>query len=346
MRKRVRWQVTNNAAGRKRLLPGAIETGLKRLGRMAIGGSLVALAVIGWTSLVSWSIHDPSLNHATHETPRNLLGYLGAAAADMTFQSLGLAAVALFLPLAAWGWHLIADSQSTDKLRLRMLAWPVSSLLIAAGLAAFPAPARWPLPNGLGGIMGDLLLAVLQLVGTLLPTVVVAIIGAAGFLAAGLLSLLFACGIPLTAAGAARDVRAPRGIERHRGHDLGRAHPLHFERARRDVAAAAHQDRGGGWAPTSRTWTTSRRWARTSPAFRASSRGRAQSTRVGASSRFSAIRSALSMPNRPGRAHRRRTASATPSPGPPTRKPRPGGASSPARRRRRCRPNTRCRRSG
>ena len=191
--------VTNNAAGRKRLLPGAIEAGLRRLGRMAIGGALVSLAVMGWVSLSTWSIHDPSLNHATHETPRNLLGYLGAASADLTFQSLGLAAVALFLPFAAWGWHLISGSHGPDRLKLRLLAWPVSSLMIAAGLAAFPAPARWPLPNGLGGIMGDLVLAVLQLVGTLLPTFLVALIGAVGFLTVGLLTLLFACGIPMTA---------------------------------------------------------------------------------------------------------------------------------------------------
>ena len=154
---------------------------------------------MGWASLVTWSINDPSLNHATHETPRNLLGYVGAAAADLTFQSLGLAAAALFLPLAAWGWHLIAGSHKTDRLRLRMLAWPVATLLIAAGLAAFPAPGRWPLPNGLGGIMGDLLLAVLQLIGAMLPAAVVAIVAALGFLTGGLLSLLFACGIPLSA---------------------------------------------------------------------------------------------------------------------------------------------------
>ncbi|MGI9384056.1 MAG: DNA translocase FtsK 4TM domain-containing protein, partial [Methyloligellaceae bacterium] len=191
--------VTSSEARRKRLLPGAIEAGLRRLGRVAMGGGLVSVAVMGWVSLATWSIHDPSLNHATHETPRNLLGYLGAAAADLTFQSLGLAAAALFLPFAAGGWHLIAGSQSADKLRLRMLAWPVSALLIAAGLAAFAAPERWPLPNGLGGIMGDLVLAVLQFIGAMLPSVVVAIIGGAGFLVAGLICLLFACGIPLTA---------------------------------------------------------------------------------------------------------------------------------------------------
>src|SRR3712207_7649053 len=51
--------------------------------------------------------HDPSLNNATRIEPRNLLGSWGAVLADLAFQSIGLASIIFFLPVAAWGWHLL-----------------------------------------------------------------------------------------------------------------------------------------------------------------------------------------------------------------------------------------------
>ncbi len=167
---------------------------MRRLVRRSAGAVLLLAALGGWLSLASWSIHDPSLNNATRGPAQNLLGAWGATLADLSLQSLGLAAVALFLPLAAWGWHIVAES-GPSRVKTRLAVWPVAVLVFAAGLSAPPAPASWPLPNGLGGLMGDLALGAMVLPLSMLPDAVGAFLGGAAFLVCGALGLLFACAI-------------------------------------------------------------------------------------------------------------------------------------------------------
>ena len=88
-------------------MPGAVESGLRRLMLGTYGLGVVTVACAAWASLATWSVHDPSFNNATRAAPRNLLGGWGAVVADLAIQSLGLASIILFLPLAAWGWHLV-----------------------------------------------------------------------------------------------------------------------------------------------------------------------------------------------------------------------------------------------
>ena len=75
---------------------------------------------LAWASLATWSVHDPSFNNATQAAPRNVLGCWGAVVADLAIQSLGLASIILFLPLAAWGWHL-ALRTVPERRRARLL---------------------------------------------------------------------------------------------------------------------------------------------------------------------------------------------------------------------------------
>ena len=96
------------AKAQRRLLPSAVETGLRRLLFGTYGFVLIAGACAVWASLATWSVPDTSLNNATRVVPGNLLGSWGAVTADLGMQSLGLAAIFLFLQLAAWGWHLVA----------------------------------------------------------------------------------------------------------------------------------------------------------------------------------------------------------------------------------------------
>jgi len=85
------------------------------------GLMIVTVACAAWASLATWSVHDPSLNNATHAAPRNVLGSWGAVVADLAIQSLGLASIILFLPLAAWGWHLVFRT-TPNRRRMRLLA--------------------------------------------------------------------------------------------------------------------------------------------------------------------------------------------------------------------------------
>ncbi|XSG81742.1 MAG: DNA translocase FtsK [Methyloligella sp. ZOD6] len=161
------------------------------------GLGILVLACGAWASLATWSVTDPSLNNATRTTPHNVLGHWGAGLADITFQSVGLASILLFLPLAAWGWHLIFGTVPNRR-RGRLLAWPVSVVLLAGAFSALPQPKSWPLPSGLGGIVGEVLVAAAGIIGPFLPGAAISFVAGFGFLIIGTWLLLFACGTKLS----------------------------------------------------------------------------------------------------------------------------------------------------
>jgi S-DNA-T family DNA segregation ATPase FtsK/SpoIIIE len=110
-------------------------------------------------ALGTWSVQDPSLSHATNAPVRNLLGTPGAVCADLMMQLFGIASIVLVLPVIVWGCRLIAHRQSGHQW-WRAILW-VTGILLAAGFAScLPRTANWPLPAGLGGVIGDALLRV------------------------------------------------------------------------------------------------------------------------------------------------------------------------------------------
>ena len=177
-------------------IPAEIQDFLRR--RAAETGGL---ALIGATSaislaLVSWSVADPSLNHAVAGKVRNLLGTPGAVFADLAMQLIGLAAIALLVPLACWGWQLVTNG-ALAKPVLRVCLWLAGAVAVA-GIAAFlPVTGRWPLPSGLGGVLGDALFALSQwLTGGYKPLMFGA---GAGFGLVAVLALSAASGLGLEA---------------------------------------------------------------------------------------------------------------------------------------------------
>ena len=138
-------------------VPASVREFPKR--RAAEIGGLIALAgVAGLTlALLTWSVSDPSLNHATNAPVHNLLGAPGAIAADLVMQFIGLASAALLVPPAFWGWSLLRRRR-LERPRLKVGLY-LSGVIAAAALASLlPAPGSWPLPTGLGGVVGDAVL--------------------------------------------------------------------------------------------------------------------------------------------------------------------------------------------
>ena len=174
-------------------LPDDLSAALRR--RLSeIGGlALIGVAALATVSLATWSIKDPSLSYATGGPVHNLLGHWGAATADLLMQLFGIAAVAIVLPVAVWGWRLFTHRR-LDRLRLRLALWAGGAVLAAGFIACLTRPHSWPLPTGLGGVVGDALLRLPAYVagGTLsgMPRLVIAmILGVAGFMA-----IVTACG--------------------------------------------------------------------------------------------------------------------------------------------------------
>ncbi len=128
---------------------------LARLTRIAIlrgaGLLLFAIACAVLLALISHHADDASLNNANGRAVSNLLGPLGAVAADLLLQTFGFAAVAFLAPPAFWGLRALAGKTLRHAM-WRLVAWPLGTLTIAAGLGIFPAPAS--LPAGLGGMIG------------------------------------------------------------------------------------------------------------------------------------------------------------------------------------------------
>jgi DNA segregation ATPase FtsK/SpoIIIE, S-DNA-T family len=138
-------------------LPDDIRFAIARRVREIGGVALIVLAVALAAALGSWSVQDPSLSHATSAPVRNLLGVPGAIAADLLMQLVGVAALALVLPIAVWGWRLVTH-RPLDRERLRLILWSAGALATAAFASCLPTSAAWPLPTGLGGVVGDALL--------------------------------------------------------------------------------------------------------------------------------------------------------------------------------------------
>jgi DNA segregation ATPase FtsK/SpoIIIE, S-DNA-T family len=138
-------------------LSDALREALHRRLRELIGISLILASALMALALATWSVQDPSLSHATNNPLRNMVGLPGAILADLLIQLLGVAALALVLPIAIWGWR-IASHRPLVRERIRIGAWLIGVLLTAACAAFLPRSPAWPLPAGLGGVMGDWML--------------------------------------------------------------------------------------------------------------------------------------------------------------------------------------------
>jgi DNA segregation ATPase FtsK/SpoIIIE, S-DNA-T family len=147
-------------------LSGQLGAILQRRLRELGGIALISLTMMAALALATWSVKDPSLSHATDAPVRNLLGMPGAIAADLLMQLLGLGSLALLLPIAVWGYRLLGHRRLSRE-RLRVLMWLAGAVLTAAFASCLPKSPRWPLPSGLGGVIGD---AVLRLPAYLLHT--------------------------------------------------------------------------------------------------------------------------------------------------------------------------------
>src|SRR6516225_9081944 len=163
-------------------LSGQLGAMLRRRLRELGGIALLSIAMMAALALATWSVHDPSFSHATDARVHNLLGRPGAIAADLMMQLLGLGSLALLLPVAIWGYRLLGH-RSLSRERLRVMLWLFGAVLAAAFASSVPRTPHWPLPCGLGGVIGDAVLRLpteligLPMTGTyrLTATVVLAI---------------------------------------------------------------------------------------------------------------------------------------------------------------------------
>jgi DNA segregation ATPase FtsK/SpoIIIE, S-DNA-T family len=151
----------------QRLLPHTLEDRILGASARVVGVVLCTVTAVGWISLLTWSVADPSLTHATGGTTSNLLGPVGAVLSDLLLQMLGIGAIFVLLPPAIWGMELIVARHVPD-LRAKLCLFPLAILLLAGACSAVPTLSAWPLHHGFGGILGDALFKLVQTVFALI----------------------------------------------------------------------------------------------------------------------------------------------------------------------------------
>jgi S-DNA-T family DNA segregation ATPase FtsK/SpoIIIE len=140
----------------RRLNP-TVKEGLGNQFSVLIGLALLGFTALAFAALASWSVTDPSLSNANGEEIANTIGYPGAVFADFIMQFFGLASAIALIPPALWGWAKLLQ-RKTPAMKNRVMLWPLAVLVTSAFFACFNIPQTWPLPVGLGGVGGDMVL--------------------------------------------------------------------------------------------------------------------------------------------------------------------------------------------
>jgi S-DNA-T family DNA segregation ATPase FtsK/SpoIIIE len=181
-----------------RFLPDGAGALLKRWALQTSGLAVVTAGLALAAALATYSAGDPSFDTATLAPVHNMVGAVGATAADLLVQLLGLAAWLVVALLLAWGGRLLVTGQSVSRFWLRLPLALCSLLLLAIGLAGLFPPVRWHPLVPSGGSAGRLLLSGLTdsaaLAGLGRPTAALAFVAAA----LGVVCVVCAFGLSVT----------------------------------------------------------------------------------------------------------------------------------------------------
>ncbi|MGB2036578.1 MAG: DNA translocase FtsK [Candidatus Puniceispirillaceae bacterium] len=121
---------------KKPVLSPALAQFLRRRVMEMVGLALVIAGVALCVALASAGTYDPSFNRVSNAPVLNLLGSAGANIASLLYGGAGLAAFLLAVTPIFWGVHLLRK-QPLTRPEWRLLLWPLSVALVAAGLYGF-----------------------------------------------------------------------------------------------------------------------------------------------------------------------------------------------------------------
>src|SRR5690606_1739231 len=106
--------------------------------------------------------------------------------------SLGRGAIMVILPFSFWVWRMMTH-RPFDRPALRIGCWVLSIVSTAGFASCFPHNGAWPLPTGLGGVVGDALVRAPAIAFGAPGFIYHAVLGAL-LLVATLATLIFASG--------------------------------------------------------------------------------------------------------------------------------------------------------
>ena len=165
-------------------VPAAVRQFLRNRALEVAGAALAVVIVLFGLALATWSVADPSFNHAVDAEPQNLLGYPGAVVADELMQFLGLGVIALLAVPMVWAVSFLRHQALPGPIRA-ILAWLLATFCAAGLISLLPPAPGWPLAGGLGGNAGDILSGAVLTILSIGLKGIFADIAAAGILGLG-----------------------------------------------------------------------------------------------------------------------------------------------------------------
>ncbi len=134
-----------------------IHTFFRNRAMELLGLLFISLGIFLMVALSSYDVRDPSWNHATDNTIRNLAGVPGAYVAVPLLEFFGLAAFLLAVVPIGWGWRILVKN-GLSKLWLRItafaLAIPAMATLFTFIDQLIDTPPNWPALS-FGGYVGN-----------------------------------------------------------------------------------------------------------------------------------------------------------------------------------------------
>src|SRR5690348_14112516 len=112
-------------------IPAAVRILFKRRLYDCAGILLFALVIAIGIALATWSVDDPSLNHALDRSAKSLLGYPGAVIADELMQFLGLGVLPLIAIPVRWAVGFLSHEGVARPLR-SLGSWLGATLAVSA----------------------------------------------------------------------------------------------------------------------------------------------------------------------------------------------------------------------
>ena len=171
-----------------------INNFVRRQIEVAIGLVLLLLVIAAIAALATWNVSDPSFSHATEAVATNALGYPGAVFADLSMQFYGLAALPVLIPALFWSLFLMSG-RGLYRRSKRGFAWFFGALFVATAFGCAAPPETWPLPVGVGGVLGDLVLKIPSVFIGGFPKGMMSLVLAVPFLVPGLWLLTYGAGL-------------------------------------------------------------------------------------------------------------------------------------------------------